>query len=193
MYEICKPQEAAGAGGSWGLGKTVYFRICIGLVIYYSRIKEKDGYASRLAASCVENENDADAMIPLWQGKSSRGIAWWGVSVGDNATQPVTDEAYIVLPKYHTVIFVHGCFWHRHPGCKFAYSPKTRIDYWQAKFDANVRNDQKNIQLLKADGWNVLVLWECDIRKNFETTMENAVLKIEADMAYEHFVEESDN
>ena len=98
----------------------------------------------------------------------------------------------IVLPKYHTVIFVHGCFWHRHPGCRFAYSPKTRIDYWQAKFDANVRNDQKNIQLLKADGWNVLVLWECDIRKNFETTMENAVLKIEADMAYEHFIKEAD-
>lgn len=95
VYEICKPQEAAGAGGSWGLGKTVYFRIGIGLVIYYSRIKEKDGYASRLAASCVENENDADAMIPLWQGKSSRGIAWWGVNVGDNVTQPVTDEAYI--------------------------------------------------------------------------------------------------
>ena len=73
----------------------MYFRIGIGLVIYYSRIKEKDGYASRLAASCVENENDADAMIPLWQGKSSRGIAWWGVNVGDNATQPVSDEAYI--------------------------------------------------------------------------------------------------
>ena len=99
----------------------------------------------------------------------------------------------IVLPKYHTVIFVHGCFWHRHSGCKFAYSPKTRIDYWQTKFNANVRNDQKNIQLLKADGWNVLVLWECDIRKNFETTMENAVLKIEADMAYEHFIKESDS
>ena len=96
IYEICKPQEAEGAGGSWGLGKTVYFRMGIGLVIYYSRIKTGiDSYASRLAASYVENEMDPDAMIPVYKDQAKRGIAWWGDLIGENITQPVTDENYI--------------------------------------------------------------------------------------------------
>ena len=96
VYEICKPQEAEGAGGSWGIGKTVYFRIGIGLVIYYSRIKKEDGlFESRLAASYVENETSPDAMIPVHKNMSKRGIAWWGETIEENVTQPVTDEAYI--------------------------------------------------------------------------------------------------
>lgn len=96
VYEICKPQEAEGAGGSWGLGKTVYFRIGIGLVIYYSRIDDGNGnYSSRLAASFVENETARDAMIPEYKGMSRRGIAWWGETIRENTTIPVTDEKYI--------------------------------------------------------------------------------------------------
>lgn len=96
VYEICKPQEAEGAGGSWGLGKTVYFRIGIGLVIYYSRICEGEGkYSSRLAASFVENETSNDAMIPEYKGMTRRGIAWWGNEIRDNTTAPETDEEYI--------------------------------------------------------------------------------------------------
>lgn len=96
VYEICKPQEAEGAGGSWGLGKTVYFRIGIGLVIYYSRISEGNGrYSSRLAASFVEDETSINAMIPEYKGMTRRGIAWWGESVRENTTVPITDEAYI--------------------------------------------------------------------------------------------------
>ena len=96
VYEICKPQEAEGAGGSWGIGKTVYFRIGIGLVIYYSRVKLEDGtYQSRLAASLVENETSKDAMIPNYKEYSRRGIAWWGKEVEENVTQPITDEQYI--------------------------------------------------------------------------------------------------
>lgn len=96
VYEICKPQEAEGAGGSWGIGKTVYFRIGIGLVIYYSRIVNEDGeYESRLAASLVENELDPNAMIPVYDGMIKRGIAWWGEKTGKNSTRPVTDKAYI--------------------------------------------------------------------------------------------------
>lgn len=96
VYEICKPQEAEGAGGSWGIGKTVYFRIGIGLVIYYSRILNEDGeYESRLAASFVENELDPNAMIPVYDGMIKRGIAWWGEKVDENSTIPVTDERYI--------------------------------------------------------------------------------------------------
>lgn len=96
IYEISKPQEAEGAGGSWGLGKTVYFRVGIGLVIYYSRIINENGqYESRLAASLVENEMDEEALIPMLDGKSKRGIAWWGKEIGDNKTRPITDESYI--------------------------------------------------------------------------------------------------
>ncbi len=96
VYEICKPQEAEGVGGSWGIGKTVYFRIGIGLVIYYSRIKKEDGtYESRLAASYVENETSPDAMIPVYKNMSKRGIAWWGEAVDENVTQPVTDSEYV--------------------------------------------------------------------------------------------------
>lgn len=97
IYEICKPQEVEGAGGSWGLGKTVYFRIGIGLVIYYSRIcVGKDKYASRLAASYVEDETKRDALIPVYHDQAKRGIAWWGESVGENITQAITDEKTIV-------------------------------------------------------------------------------------------------
>lgn len=96
IYEISKPQEAEGAGGSWGLGKTVYFRVGIGLVIYYSRIVNEQGqYESRLAASLVENEMENDSLIPALPGKSKRGIAWWGQEIGDNKTKPITDEQYI--------------------------------------------------------------------------------------------------
>lgn len=97
IYEICKPQENEGAGGSWGIGKTVYFRMGIGLVIYYSRILKADGsYESRLAASFVEDEKGKDAMIPVYNGMPKRGIAWWGESTTkENDTVPVTDEKYI--------------------------------------------------------------------------------------------------
>ena len=97
IYEICRPQENEGAGGSWGLGKTVYFRIGMGLVVYYSRIQNENGdYESRLAASLVENEQKDDAMIPSYMGKSRNGIAWWGKPSGkENDTVPVTDEKYI--------------------------------------------------------------------------------------------------
>ena len=97
IYEISKPQTQEGAGGSWGLGKTVYFRVGIGLVFYYSRIKKDSGeYESRLAAALVEDERQADSVIPLLNGsKIKRGIAWWGHSRGENSTCPLTNEKEI--------------------------------------------------------------------------------------------------
>lgn len=68
----------------------------------------------------------------------------------------------IVLPKYNTAIFVHGCFWHRHKGCKYAYKPKSRVDFWNAKFDETVVRDSRNREQLKATGWNVKIIWECE-------------------------------
>lgn len=71
----------------------------------------------------------------------------------------------IVLPKYRTIIFVHGCFWHRHEGCKYFVWPKSNEDYWRNKIELNVKRDQKNILDLEASGWQVIVIWECEIRK----------------------------
>ena len=98
IYSIGKPQQQEGAGGSWGLGKTVYYRVGIGVVIFYSRIKLENGeFQSRMAASFVEDELKEDSIIPGYCGKSKCGIAWWGCEVKsrDNRTQPVTDEKEI--------------------------------------------------------------------------------------------------
>lgn len=84
----------------------------------------------------------------------------------------------VVLPKYHTVIFVHGCFWHRHTGCKDATVPKTRTEFWIDKFEKNVANDRIHREMLEAAGWNVITLWECDIKKRFDVTMENVVREL---------------
>jgi DNA mismatch endonuclease (patch repair protein) len=73
----------------------------------------------------------------------------------------------IVLPKYHTVVFVHGCFWHRHSGCKYAYTPKSRSDFWNEKFKKNVERDSANREGLQKAGWVVLTVWECET-KNVE-------------------------
>lgn len=70
----------------------------------------------------------------------------------------------IVLPKYKTAIFVHGCFWHRHPGCNKATTPKTRIEFWKEKFDSNVARDQVKETALREMGWQVLVVWECETK-----------------------------
>lgn len=71
----------------------------------------------------------------------------------------------IVLSKYHAVIFVHGCFWHRHKNCKDATIPKSRIDFWEQKFAQNVDRDKQVKGALRKLGWNVLVVWECETAK----------------------------
>jgi DNA mismatch endonuclease (patch repair protein) len=68
----------------------------------------------------------------------------------------------MVLMQRRMVIFVHGCFWHRHSGCRRATTPKTRPEFWQTKFDANVDRDQRSIAALEAAGWTVMVIWECE-------------------------------
>lgn len=96
VYEICKPQQNEGAGGSWGLGKTIYFRVGIGLVLYYSRIHQNGKYQSRLAACLVEDETKSDALIPSTS-SVKRGIAWWGKKdgMGSSSTVPVENEREI--------------------------------------------------------------------------------------------------
>ena len=75
----------------------------------------------------------------------------------------------IVLPKYKTVIFVHGCFWHRHENCKYASNPKTRQEFWEAKFRENINRDKLNQENLSSKGWKIIIVWECEIKdKDFD-------------------------
>ncbi|WP_276814701.1 hypothetical protein [Faecalibaculum rodentium] len=105
VYEIGQAQDKRGAGGSWGLGKTVYFRVGIGLVVYYSRIQLGPGnYQSRLAVTLVEDENkESRSIIPYTPGKKRRGIAWWGKATTDGETIPLTDDREI-----ETILEVFG-------------------------------------------------------------------------------------
>lgn len=68
----------------------------------------------------------------------------------------------IVLPRFATAVFVHGCFWHRHPGCKFAYVPCSRLQFWMKKFQANIERDRRARSALRKLGWRVITVWECE-------------------------------
>ena len=81
------------------------------------------------------------------------------------ADKSVPGHPDIFLRKYNTAIFVNGCFWHRHPGCKFAYTPKSRVEFWQKKFDDNVRRDSVVKAELLEPGIKLLTVWECAIRR----------------------------
>lgn len=70
----------------------------------------------------------------------------------------------LAFPRYRTVVFVHGCFWHRHPGCKKATSPKSKVEYWEKKFRTNVERDARNATELEQMGWRVLTVWECETK-----------------------------
>jgi DNA mismatch endonuclease (patch repair protein) len=71
----------------------------------------------------------------------------------------------IVLARYKTVIFVHGCFWHRHKDCRFAYTPKSRTDFWLKKLESNVIRDRQVKSDLEQLGWHVIMVWECELRE----------------------------
>ena len=85
----------------------------------------------------------------------------------------------IVLPKYKTVIFVHGCFWHGHKSCKYFVVPKTRTQWWTDKINRNKTNDIKAIKALKKDGWKVIEIWECILKAaKLENTLAGILKKI---------------
>jgi DNA mismatch endonuclease (patch repair protein) len=71
----------------------------------------------------------------------------------------------IILPRYRAIVFVHGCFWHRHNGCRFAYTPKSRASFWLKKLEGNVSRDKMTKRNLAKLGWKVITVWECDIHK----------------------------
>ena len=80
----------------------------------------------------------------------------------------------IVLPKYKTVIFVHGCFWHRHENCKYASTPKTRKEFWESKFKVNVKRDLEIQEKIKNIEWRSVVIWECELKN-----LDQLLMKLE--------------
>lgn len=72
----------------------------------------------------------------------------------------------IVLPKYKTVIFIHGCFWHGHENCKYYKVPQTRTEWWLNKINTNKANDEKAVRALKKEGWKIISVWECELKKH---------------------------
>ena len=86
----------------------------------------------------------------------------------------------IVLPRYRTVIFVHGCFWHGHVGCKYAGIPKTNTEFWVEKIARNSERDKIHAEQLVAQGWNVLTVWEWDIRHHFKQDLPRLIDAVEA-------------
>lgn len=85
----------------------------------------------------------------------------------------------IVLPKYRTVVFVNGCFWHKHEGCKYFVWPKNNAEFWQTKIESNVARDRQKEAQLIALGWNVIVVWECQLKKGTkESTLSQLASQI---------------
>ena len=85
----------------------------------------------------------------------------------------------IVLPKYKTMVFVHGCFWHLHDGCRYARIPKSNVEYWEKKLYRNKERDEHNQKELEEMGWNVITVWECEHKKDKrEKTLENLYIQI---------------
>ncbi|TLG89436.1 DNA mismatch endonuclease Vsr [Pseudomonas edaphica] len=89
----------------------------------------------------------------------------------------------LVFPKHRLCLFVHGCFWHRHPDCKYAYTPKSRLDFWSPKLAKNVERDAKAQRALETSGWRVSIIWECqtknrdalqtEIKKMFDSKLDS--------------------
>lgn len=85
----------------------------------------------------------------------------------------------IYLRKYNTAIFVHGCYWHRHEGCKYAYMPKSRLEFWQKKFEDNKRRDKIVVQELDEKGVKWIIIWECSIKKmQRDNAVQEKILRI---------------
>ena len=81
----------------------------------------------------------------------------------------------IVLRKYNTIILVNGCFWHQHKNCKESHIPKSNKHYWVPKLERTIRRDKTNIRKLKSLGWQVIILWDCEIKNDLDKTIENIV------------------
>jgi len=90
----------------------------------------------------------------------------------------ITGKPDIAIKKYKIAIFVNGCFWHGHEDCKISHIPKSSVEYWQQKINKNKHRDELNKMKLEEDGWNVFLVWECDINFDFDGTMQQLLINI---------------
>ncbi|QNA87463.1 DNA mismatch endonuclease Vsr [Massilia sp. Dwa41.01b] len=93
-------------------------------------------------------------------------------------TRDLPGSPDLVLPKYKVAIFVHGCFWHRHHGCRYATTPASNAGQWNEKFNSNIERDMRKQSALEAAGWRVLVVWECELRRNSQTRLDQLSVEI---------------
>lgn len=95
------------------------------------------------------------------------------------AAKALAGKPDIVLPKYKTIIFIHGCFWHGHANCKYFTIPKTRTQWWTDKINTNKANDAKAVKALRREGWKVITVWECKLKKGkMEKALESLMKKL---------------
>ena len=155
VYEIAKPQTKEDAGGSWGYGKTVYFRVGIGLVVFYTRFKENGEYVERLACTCIEDETKYNSLLHNIK-RNNRGIAWFG-DEQNGSPYPIENHDYI---SNFLKIFDLKCYAGRETGTKII------IPFINKKELLNDINYKKEY-------WNNNCFW----KDNFEETLENAILQ----------------
>ena len=87
----------------------------------------------------------------------------------------------IVLPKYKTVIFVNGCFWHGHEDCKYFIWPENNADFWREKINGNIQRDLRNKQMLADQGWNIITIWECELKEaTLQSTLDGLVVTLQS-------------
>ena len=96
---------------------------------------------------------------------------------GEGGKKRLPGKPDIVLPKYKTIIFIHGCFWHGHSNCKYYVVPKTRTQWWLNKINTNKANDAKAIRALKKEGWKVITVWECAVKPAKQEKTLNKILE----------------
>ena len=87
----------------------------------------------------------------------------------------------LVFPKYRAAVFVNGCFWHRHDGCRYTTHPKSNADFWRLKFEGNIARDAGNVALLREQGWRVAVVWECALKRSVEATCQTTATWLRGD------------
>ena len=98
-------------------------------------------------------------------------------------TRDLPGSPDLVLPKYKTAILVHGCFWHRHPGCRYTTTPASNVEHWDQKFRANTERDARKQAALEAAGWRVIVVWECELRRDAPERLERLRNEIASPLA----------
>ncbi len=129
-------------------------------------VEKRSEVMSRIRAS--GNRDTELRMIALFR---EHGISGW------RRNARVFGKPDFVFPERKVALFVDGCFWHRHRGCRFAYTPKSRLKFWQRKFDSNVARDKTVVRTLRKAGWKVLRIWECELSRAQWPTVARRIVR----------------